>query len=542
MLHAFLTTIRATYGWRSANIIVTMLRESDYNPLRYYWRFWSTQSFANVTPGRSMSLGARLLVDMTRIGMFTQLGAGIFLTWYGIVHYQFAAEFFGLAMIVGYPLVWAHLAPLLSIFGLPFLLKPVGKRVLCSMLERQVRQLRKQHKFAVVAVAGSVGKTSTKLAIADALSVSRRVRHQAGNYNDRLTVPLVIFGHQEPGLYNIFAWVKILRNNRKIIRQEFPYDVIVVELGTDGIGQMKQFAYLQPDLGVLTAITPEHMEQFGTLDAVASEELALFDYCQRVLVNSDDVYPQYLKGREFVSYGSGDATYQLVSARPNKSLSGQRVTLNLAGYKVSASIQPIGQQGAKFALAAAATASEMALSRDDVRSGLTHLTSFAGRMQVLPGIKKSTLIDDTYNASPMAVAAALDVLQSADAPQRIAVLGSMNELGDVSSQAHKDIGKLCDPTKLDLVVTIGTEAQQYLAPAAKRKKCNVVSYSNPREAGEYVKEQLTERAVVLCKGSQNGVFAEEALKVMLKNPNDANKLVRQSDYWMKQKRRQFSDL
>lgn len=542
MLHAFLNTIRATYGWRSAKVIVTLLQTSGYNPLRYYGRFWTTQSFAAVKLPAQMSLGARVLVDIIRLGMVAQLAVGVWLVWYGISQYEFAAEFFGFALIVGYPLVWAHLAPLLSVFGLPFLLKPVGKRILCRLLERQVRQLRKKHDFAIVAVAGSVGKTSTKLAIADALSVSRRVRHQAGNYNDRLTVPLVVFGHEEPGLYNIGAWLRILRKNRKIIREEFPYDVVVVELGTDGIGQMRHFAYLRPELGVLTAIAPEHMEQFGTLDAVATEELAVFDYCQRVLVNTDDVYPQYLKGKEYVSYGSDNATYAITSARSNKTLSGQRVSLNLAGYKFSASIQPIGQQGAKFALAAAATASEMALSRDDVRSALKHLTSFAGRMQVLPGLKNSTLIDDTYNASPMAVAAALDVLHAAEGPQRIAVLGSMNELGEVSPQAHKDIGKLCDPNKLDLVVTIGKEAEQFLAPAAKRNKCTVASFLSPVEAGEYVKEQLVEKAVVLFKGSQNGVFAEEALKLVLKDSNDTSKLVRQSPGWMKVKRRQFADL
>jgi UDP-N-acetylmuramoyl-tripeptide--D-alanyl-D-alanine ligase len=474
--------------------------------------------------------------------MVLQLGAGLWLTWYGLHWQYFDLEFFGLALVVSYPLIWAHLAPLISIFGLPFQIKPIGKRLLCRLLERQVRQLRARHKFAVVAVAGSVGKTSTKLAIADALSAARRVRYQAGNYNDRLTVPLILFGHDQPGLYNILAWLRILSANRKIIRQDYPYDVAVVELGTDGVGQLRHFAYLQPELGVLVSIAPEHMEQFKTMDAVASEELSLFDFCQRVLVNTDDVDAQYLESREYVSYGGHGATYVLKSVRPSQKLGSQRVTFALADRTVSTKIQLIGQHGAKVALAAAATACEMALSQEDVEVALKQLKPFAGRMQILPGIKKATLIDDTYNASPIAVAAALDVLQSTDAPQRIAVLGSMNELGETSPEAHRQAGALCDPQKLDLVVTIGRDAKEYLARVAGERGCVVHTFLNPKEAGEFVAEHIQEKALVLFKGSQNRVFAEEALKVVLDNPADADKLVRQSAGWMKVKRRQFRGL
>ena len=97
-----------------------------------------------------------------------------------------------------------------------------------------------------------------------------RVRYQVGNYNDRLTVPLVIFGKSLPGLLNISAWFKILSENKKLIKADFPFDVVVVELGTDGPGQLNDFAYLQPDISVVTSVAPEHMEFFKTLDAVVT--------------------------------------------------------------------------------------------------------------------------------------------------------------------------------------------------------------------------------------------------------------------------------
>jgi len=160
-------------------------------------------------------------------------------------------------------------------------------------------------------------------------------------------------------------------------------------------------------------------------------------------------------------------------------------------------------------------------------------------MQILRGVENSIIIDDTYNASPVAVKAALDVLYGTTAPQRIAILGSMNELGGYSRQAHEEVGEYCDPKKLDLVITIGKDAEKHLAPAAKKRGCTVESVMSPYEAGERARNALKSSAVVLAKGSQNGVFAEEALKSLLSDPNDEGRLVRQSKYWLGVKSKQF---
>ncbi len=540
MIDTIMANLRSLYGWRAATILGWLYADAGYNPTRYYWLFWRTNDLSTITR-LPLRLGGRLLVDFVRLGMAVQLVGGIVMAIYGAQQASLVWLYFGLAAVVAYPVVWAHLLPVLSLVGIPFRLKAIGKAVLCVLLERQVKQLRKRHSFAIVAVAGSVGKTSTKLAIANALAGTRRVQYQSGNYNDRLTVPLVVFGHEQPGLYNAWAWLKILLHNRRAIRPDYPYDVVVLELGTDGPGQMRHFTYLRPDVTVLSSIAPEHMEQFGTLDAVAAEELTLFDYSKKVLVNTDDTPKQYLAGYEYVAYGAKPATYAGLSNKPAKTFGKQQVSFDLAGQKLTRTIEMVGQQGAKIALAAAAVACELALPIDDVKVALDNLRPFAGRMQLLPGIRKSILIDDTYNASPMAVSAALEVLKNTAAPQRIAILGSMNELGDSSAEAHTAVGEQCDPSWLDLVVTIGTDAAAYTAPAAADNNCVVQSFDTPTAAGEYVKKQLKSGAVVLAKGSQNGVFAEEALKVLLKDKSDSEKLVRQTAYWLRVKRSQFGD-
>lgn len=424
-----------------------------------------------------------------------------------------------------------------------FSLKRLGRSLVCRILESQVRRLRAKHSFKLVAVAGSIGKTSTKLAIAHSLEVSKRVMYQTGNYNDRVTVPLVIFGRTLPPLFNIAAWLKIFLLNEKTIRLPYYYDVVIVELGPDGPGQMKDFAYLEPDIAVVTAITPEHMEYFKTLDAVAAEELTVCDFSKKVLVNADDIPAGYLEGRAVLTYGTSDVYTYKITDSVSKGLEGTDVELQLAAEPpLQAQAQIVGAQGVKILLAAAATGQLLGLTDDELQRGLQEIKPFAGRMQILRGIKGSTIIDDTYNASPEPVIAALDVLYAAKSSQRIAILGNMNELGEYSEEAHRKVGAYCQPDKLDIVVTIGPDAEKYLAPAAKGKGCQVHSFSSPYEAGEFVAKRLKDGAVVLAEGSQNRVFAEESLKVLLADKADESRLVRQSRVWMAKKRKQFRPL
>ena len=414
------------------------------------------------------------------------------------------------------------------------MIKRLGKNFLCSVLERQVKHLRKKNDITVIAVGGSVGKTSTKLAIAKTLSGSGKVQFQEGNYNDRLTVPLVFFGETEPSIFNVGAWLKLLARTQKMSRKPYPYKYVVAELGTDGPGQMGQFAYLKPELYVLTAIAEEHMEYFKTLDAVAVEELVPISFAAKSLLNTDDIFPQYVPEEGIIAYGfNDDAEYRVA-------LKDDYLKLTLNDDKELLTTHPlIGQQGAKVVLAAAAAAHLVGIEAGAIDEGLANIKPAAGRMQKLKGIDDSLLLDDTYNASPIAVKAALDVLYSIDAPQRIAILGTMNELGEVSAEAHREIGAYCDPEKLDLVVTIGDQARDYLALAAQDNNCKTASFMNPYEAAEFVKEAMQSGALILAKGSQNGVFAEESLKILLANPEDIHKLVRQSPYWMERKNKQF---
>jgi UDP-N-acetylmuramoyl-tripeptide--D-alanyl-D-alanine ligase len=162
-------------------------------------------------------------------------------------------------------------------------------------------------------------------------------------------------------------------------------------------------------------------------------------------------------------------------------------------------------------------------------------------MQRLKGIKDSLILDESYNASPDAVMAALDSLYQMQAPQKIALLGNMNELGDLSKQAHIDVGEYCEAKQLDLVVTLGPDANKYLAPAAEAKGCQVKIFTHPSKAGQFIRDQIKTGATILVKGSQNTVYAEEAIKELLADPGDAKLLVRQSKDWLLKKEASFKN-
>jgi UDP-N-acetylmuramoyl-tripeptide--D-alanyl-D-alanine ligase len=415
------------------------------------------------------------------------------------------------------------------------------KGIVVALLARQVRLLRARHDIKIVGVVGGIGKTSTKAAIAALLGTSLRVRYQDGNYNDILSVPLVFFGHSMPSLLNPFAWFRLFLDNAAQIAGEYPYDVVVVELGTDRVGQIAEFKkYLHLDYAVVTALVPEHMAYFRDMQAVADEELSVMTYADKVIYNADlvdEAYRAPLSGA--VSYGiKRAADYHL--DKLTQTTKGFEGTVNHNGATVVPLVQDVVSDIQLYsALAAVSVGAGMGLSRAQLLEGIAAIRPVKGRLRRLRGIHDSLIIDDTYNAIPDAVALVLRTLYGLKAPHKIVILGSMNQLGATSPQAHADIGRLCDPKQLDLVVTFGHDANTYLAPAALAQGCRVESFRTPHEAGDYVATQVKKGAIILAKGSEAGVYAEEALKPLLADPADVSQLVRQSPYWAERKRKSF---
>ena len=213
-------------------------------------------------------------------------------------------------------------------------------------LEKSVKKYFKKHPdVRLVAVVGSVGKTSTKIAIGTVLNEKYRIRLHEGNHNSELSAPLAILGIEYPdNIRSLKEWWRVFRAISKRIRQPSDVDVIVQELGTDGIGQMPHFGtYLSPDIVVVTSVAPEHMEFFKTMDAVAAEELSAVNFSKSALINRDDVagtYANYLQNAVINAFEelkinptSGSNIKKLVSK--NKNLYRYRIRSHRLVYQVN---------------------------------------------------------------------------------------------------------------------------------------------------------------------------------------------------------------
>ncbi len=421
------------------------------------------------------------------------------------------------------------------------------KQIIKNKIEKGVVKYFANHPdVKLVCVVGSIGKTTAKNAIATVLSQKYKIGGSLGNHNSELSAPLGILGIKYPkNPRNPLAWLRVLIAIKHRVRQKETVDVIVQELGTDAPGQLADFGrYLKPDLTVLTAISAEHMMNFKTLEAVAKEELTAINFSKKGIINAEDVatkYSKFLNNPNIVTYGSSkNAEYFLIGkdfSIENGWLADFR-TPNKKNDIKDLKIKVYGEHSLRPLASALVVADQLNLSKKEILAGIKAIRPYPGRMNIFNGFRQSKIIDDSYNSSPVAAIWAIKTLQSIDAPQRIAVLGSMNELGDYSKRAHQEVARICDHTKLDWVITVGDEAKKFLAPEAQKNQCQVRSFKTAIEAGEFLSKIIKYNAVILFKGSQGDIYLEEAIKIITPVSVE-NKLVRQSPAWLKRKQQFF---
>lgn len=418
------------------------------------------------------------------------------------------------------------------------------KHLLEKILGSYVKKYFKSHSnVKLITVVGSVGKTSVKSATATVLSEKFTVRHSRGNLNTTLSAPLEILGIDGPkNVKSPLDWLKVFSAAHSSIKNPQSPDIIIQECGIDCPGEMATFMrYIQPDIAIITSVAPEHMEFFKTIDVVAREELSISQVAKKTIFNFHDIDKKYhsLIIGEKISYGdeSADVLLQIKETTNDGYIAtlkhNQKESPNI-------NISVLGKHNIRSITGAAAAGLACGMNIDEVVVALTKIKPVSGRMNILCGTQGCTLLDDTYNASPVAMENSLKTLYSLEASRKIAVLGDMNELGDSSKLEHEKIGRLCDPKQLDLLITVGKLAKKHLAPIAEKNGCKVLSFDKSPETGKFLKSKGIKDTTILFKGSQGGIYLEEAIKPLLNNPADSQKLVRQSETWLK-KKQQFFD-
>lgn len=428
-------------------------------------------------------------------------------------------------------------------------MKKIFKKIIVSIITWQARLIVAKYKPKIIAITGSVGKTSTKDAIFTVLSKFKTVRKSEKSFNSEIGLPLTILGVHN-GWNNVFMWIENIFRGFVVILSKQPYpEYLVLEVGVGKPGDIKKYVapWLNPDMVVITRFPdkPVHVEFFGSVDKVIEEKSALA-YAVKpsgvLILNHDDekVYALHTKSKSrTVSYGFSEnstyqATYQSYIQKQGSDIPegiGFKLEHNGNTFPV---ILPhvVAMHYVGSALAALACASEAGC---DLLMSINALKEYLlppGRLNFIEGIKDSMLIDDTYNSSPVAVESAIHLLKDINAKRKIVVLGDMLELGKFTEGEHREVGKHAS-TVADIIITVGPRAKFILAGAEESgfPKKNMYSFNKSIPAGEFLQGFIKKGDLVLIKGSQ-GVRLERAVELVMAHPEQKQSLLcRQEKEW-----------
>ncbi len=450
------------------------------------------------------------------------------------------------------------------------------KSLVVLVLQWEAKMVLRKYNPKVVAITGSVGKTSTKDAVYAVLSKKYHTRKSEKSFNSELGVPLTILGLGN-AWGNPLHWIQNVIDGLSLVVTTHQYpEWLVLEVGADRPGDIRSLAnWIKVDVAIITRLpeVPVHVEFFDSVEAVIEEKASLMDAVRpggAILLYADDERTRKLEQRlpapdaQIVLFGFEKETDVWVSrfevvreepARPDAGHSGEgphawpigmRAHITINGE--SAPVEILGSLGTHAflpAVAAAAAGSVLGLSMQEIVAGIESYDPPPGRVRLLPGIKGTLIIDDTYNASPAATTAALDALAlalprraSADLSisqgRRVAVLADMMELGRMSVDEHRKIGiKAAKVADLLIVVGIRSRDTAMAAWDSGMPEQNILQFENAEQAGRELQGMIQEGDAILVKGSQSMRMERVVVEIMQEPERAGELLVRQDAEWKK---------
>lgn len=438
------------------------------------------------------------------------------------------------------------------------MLKQCLKTLIVFFLTCEARLALKKYRPRIIAVTGTVGKTTTKDAIHAALSGFFPVWKSEKSFNSELGVPLAIL-HLANGWNNPLRWAKNFFSGLTLLLLPFRYPrFLVLEVGADRPGDIRRMAgWLRPEVAVITrfAEVPVHVEFFSSPEELIEEKTELARAVPEggvLILGSDDAKVRALRGAfkevKTICFGlSEDAqvrarAYEVryESREGMETPVGCSFTVEAGGASFPVTLSgALGEHLMQSVLAAFAVSLALNLDLSRVAEAMTRrFAPPAGRMRIIAGAHGAVLIDDSYNSSPVAAAEALKTLaslrRSSEGARRIAVLGDMMELGGYTFTEHKKVGALA-ALSCDLLVAVGLRAKG-IAEGAREARMGaerVRIFSESAEAGAALRNEIQAGDAVLIKGSQ-AVRLERVVQALMAEPGRAAELLpRQEKEWLK---------
>ncbi len=432
-------------------------------------------------------------------------------------------------------------------------MKQTFKKIVTAIITEEAKLVLKKYKPHVVAITGSVGKTSTKDAAYTVFSHKFSTRKSDKSFNSEIGIPLTILGCPN-GWSNAGLWIKNIFFGLGLIifKQKYP-EWLILEVGADRPGDIEGVSkWLQSDAAVFTRFgeVPVHVEYFNSREEVVLEKSYLINSLKKegtLILNADDedIFNLSEKAKtKVMTYGKEEradvvASHYSILYTEKEGVSvpsGIAFKIDAMGSSAPVTVSGVlGQAHVYPLLGAAAAGLSQNINLVEITSAFAHHEPPIGRMNIIEGNKNSVIIDDTYNSSPVALNEALETLKALNKVRyKIAVLGDMLELGRFTADEHKKAGKKVAGIA-DLLVTVGLRSQAIAEGAldAGMSEKNIFQFEDSREAGKFVDTLLEPGDIILVKGSQ-GTRMERVVEEMMAHPEDKDKLlVRQDPAWKK---------
>ncbi|KAF3983720.1 MAG: UDP-N-acetylmuramoyl-tripeptide--D-alanyl-D-alanine ligase [Methylococcales symbiont of Hymedesmia sp. n. MRB-2018] len=335
-----------------------------------------------------------------------------------------------------------------------------------------------------IAITGSNGKTTVKEMIASILSLVGNVLYTQGNLNNDIGVPLTLLKLHEQHQY------------------------AVIEVGANHVGEIAySCSYVSPDVAVINNVGSVHIEGFGSIDGVAKAKGEIIQSLAMdgvAVLNRDDAFYKYWKmlagNRKCVTFGleqEADCRAEDIQSTVKNKTFKTRFKLVTGNEDIEIQLNLAGQHNVLNALAATVASRQLGIGLKQIKQGLEQLKPVTGRLQPLAGKHGGLVIDDTYNANPNSVKAALNVLLESGGEPWV-ILGALAEMGSNSLEIHRELGKLIKSMNVVRLLTIGSDAEHTSSTFGK----GATFFSSQEKMINFLKKELKGCESVLVKGSR----------------------------------------
>ena len=430
-------------------------------------------------------------------------------------------------------------------------MKKIFKKIIILIITWQAHLILKRYRPKIIAITGSVGKTSTKDAIFTVLSKFKIVRKSEKSFNSEIGLPLTILGSPN-GWDDPFIWFENIIHGFYLILWKGSYpEYLILEVGVGKPGDIKKnvVPWLKPDVVIVTRFPdkPVHVEFFGSVEKIIEEKSALVYALKKdglLILNHDDekVYALHLKSNcRTVSFGMHEnSTYHsvysnyLYTTRNNIKIPiGINFKLEYQGNTFPVMLPNVlGVHNIGQACSAIACAHELGCDLLESIKAVSEYIAPPGRLSLIEGINNSIIVDDTYNSSPVAMDAAIEVLKDILGKRKIAVLGDMLELGKYTEEEHRLAGEKIFGVS-NILIVVGPRAK-FIAEGAREKgfpEKDIYSFDSSKTVTKFLVGIVEEGDIILIKGSQ-GVRLERAVEAIMEHKELKKALLcRQDKEW-----------